>query len=239
MVLTIETLRRQVGDATMHPDLGDRTEFVDFLNEALGIWSSHPWAYLKGRAFAFDITAATTTVELDERVVAILSARLNETFPVDVLDANTFEMREDAPHYGGRRQWVTWRELESADPRNHGEYRPHLILASRHALEGRLRITADLAAGRVGPERERIDVPVRLEPAFIALVRAVARGRFDVDSGGIARAVEELYRSQHWMRFASMDGAMIPYEPLTDGPAAGVHGYDEDGPPPQRVRIIR
>lgn len=242
MVLTLETLRVALGDETMLPDFGDRVDFVGFVNEALGHWGSHPWSYLQGRPFTFEVEAGTTELELDESVLRIDNVLLDRTWKVAVIAGEKFEELETYP-VGGRRYWVTVRDLPSEEKELRGELTPWLILPSEHGMTGTLRVVADMAPRRQGPDREQIECPARLEPVMLALMRAFARGRFDVDSGGVDAELARLYAGPSWRRFASMEGAMMPIEMLADGPVGlrlnGRHDYDEDGPPPRTGRVIR
>ena len=234
-MLRLDRLRNVLGDELMIPDFGDRVSLPDFVNEVLGIWAQHPWQYLSSRRLDFEVAATVELLELPAEVLEVTGAWPRDDYlrQLQIVDPLTFEQAVRLPGYH-RLCTVEDRPSEKSD--TEGEFVPWLRLPAGHDFAPGLVVLADLGPKRVANEEDVIEVPARLEPAMLALMRGVARGRFDEDSGGVERMIAMVQAGAVWKRATEMDGALINATAPRLGPA-GEHlrsrelGFpDEDWP---------
>ncbi|MEL6908360.1 MAG: hypothetical protein AAFP22_23320, partial [Planctomycetota bacterium] len=212
--------------------------FVAFVQEALGHWNAMGWEYLAAKRLLVTPTPETRAIELDERTLRVVEVYdyAGSRWHLRVLPKAEFH-RLDAQRYASTaRRYATVDDLPSETEGRRGEPTPHLVLPRDHGIAEELAIVYDAGAIRPGEDADTIDVPPRLEPALLMLMRAYVRGRFDLDSGGVEAELERLTESQTFMRFRELDGTMVdlsgPYPGAGDAAAArrGFGGMiDEDG----------
>ena len=215
----------------MLPDLGDRTDFVDFVNEGLGIWSQHPWQYLSGRRY-FVTLGDDGTVELDERVREVVAVwpEGDHYRRIRILPRFEFERVGRTLPF---RAHCTIEDRPSQKVGIRGEPTPWLVLHEDHPFESDFVVLADIGLKRVQAPTDRIDIPHRFEPAAVALLRAFARGRFDMDAGGVEKELDDFMKGRVWLGATRMDGAMVNALDDTLGPAGKIMAsrgieFDED-----------
>lgn len=220
-MLRLDRLRAALVDELMLSDLGDAFSIADFANEALEVWAQHDWTYLEANKAELLFRPDDDSVELPEGTVSVIEVYESASAlrRVSVVDRQTYWRHQQIPSTS----WaVAVDELPSRTPERNLEPTPWLLLPTLNRIDSPITVIYNRAPLRVSAERDTIDVPFRLEHAFIALCRAMARGRYDLDSGGLEEQVERFMQSRVWQGAIDKDGV----QHAVDMPREGAVGRE-------------
>jgi len=225
-MLRLDRLNAVIADELMLTDIGDATALMDFANEALTLWGQHPWNYLIGQRdlIAFDDGSqagvpAVDAVELPEGTVQVLNvwpegSRYRRFRMIARVD---FWASQESPTTS---RVMSTEDRASADPERQGEETLWLLLPANDLANSPLTVISNRAPKRVQGPDDLLDVPYRFEFAFLAFVRAMARGRYDSDKGTVEDELDHFFKSRTWKAALDLDGTTIPILP----PRLGVAG---------------